>query len=104
MTICSPGETLDPAGSETPYAKSVSYGWDWTTTGPKRDRLNSITYPTGLRKFNYKYDGQAWTDGIGRMTGLTEGDVTEAPIIDYQMTGGGRNIIQTWGDGKVKLD
>ena len=26
------------------------------------------------------------------------------PIMQYASTGGGRNIIQTWGDGKVMLD
>ncbi len=48
------------------------------------------------------YHDASWYEQIGRMTGLAlnGGD----PIIHYATTGGGRNITQTWGDGKVKLD
>lgn len=65
-------ETLDPRASP---AKSVSYDWAWftSTDGLMSNRLQSTTYPSAGRTFDYTYDAGVRNtsyEQIGRMTGL----------------------------------
>ena len=98
-------ETLDPdPGSAASLAKTVGYGWAWIPAPNgvgKINRLFGMAYPSASRALAYQYDATTWDNAINRMSGINIG---VDPIIHYATTGGGRNITQTWGAEKIKLD
>ncbi len=100
-------ETLNPrtAASES-MTRKVDYNWQWEGN---QNRVTGISYPHELDAtadfaVEFSYNGQSWTDAIGRMTGVSEVDGTSNPLIAYTATGGGRNVKKAWGGNAVALD